>query len=241
VLFWAMIAAAAVGLLLRLLDLFLSNSQKAWLEDKALHLWHWLAVAKKRSLLDWLRRHYRWLVWAAILSVIVYLGWIIRDAALRGAGADASLVLEGLIMTGLSVWFGLKIIRLTLRSSSLPIAFLRATLFVLLAFTPFLLLAAVVTFFQEPILSSLVTSQPTLGIALLQLLFISAYIFSIHFLAISLMFWGMIAIPLALIYVITVVLFVSEFVVRRLVEHPTALVAASAVFGAAAVFLKMFS
>jgi hypothetical protein len=93
--------------------------------------------------------------------------------------------------------------------------------------------------FSRSILPSLLTSQPTLGIALLQLLTILGYVLSAHCTIIVLIFWAAIAIPVAVIYALSSLLYVSELIIRRLAEYPKSLLVASALVGAIASFLKV--
>ena len=241
-LFWATIAIASTGVLLALLDFILSDTQKRWLDDRHLRLWHTLAQAKERPFLDWLRRRYGWIIGAAVLLEIIYVGlliWNIEIEERRSAEDFATVTAIALVIAGLSAWIGLSIIKFTLRARSLPVAFLRAAIFAALTLTPLLVMSVLAPSFTASVLPSLLTSEPTIGIALAQLLTVFVVVISIHCTAIVLIFWAAVALPLACIYGLAIVIFVSELLVRRAAEHPKALLTGSAVLAATAVLLKM--
>jgi hypothetical protein len=104
---------------------------------------------------------------------------------------------------------------------------------------PIAVVFALAPTFARSVLPSLLTSQPTLGIALLQLLTILGYVLSAHCTLIVLIFWAVIAIPVGIIYALSILFYIFELIIRRLAERPNALIVASSLLGAIATFLKV--
>ena len=238
-LFIATLTVAALGVILAAFEFLLSDQQKNTLNNAMHHLWYWLDEAKTVPLLDWLRRYFKWIIGTAVLIESIYVVWIVRSALARNMEGVTTTLLIGLIIAASAFWFGLKIIQTILRASSLGTAFLRASLSLCVALTPIFVIFALTPAFSKSILPSLLTSQPSLGVALLQLLAVSGYILSVHCTVIVLMFWAAIAIPIAFIYGLSTLLFVSEFIIRRCAEHPKSLFGASTLLAAIAVVLKV--
>jgi hypothetical protein len=239
VLFALMVPVSVLCVAIALLKLGLGETQKNEFELKFTRVWNWLDDAKSYSLFEWIRRYYKWIVGAAILIESVYVAWIVRSAFAVNAGGRPATLTIGIIIAAISFWLGLKIIRATLRARSLGIALLRATLLLAFAFAPFFLIAVAPTF-KIWVLPSLLSPTPTVGIALFQLLTISLYILSIHCTAILLIFWLAVAAPVALLYALSGMLYISEFTVRRVAEYPKSLLSVGAVFGGVATLLKVF-
>jgi len=74
------LGVAVAIFVLAVLDVFLSDSQKKWFDDRTLHAWHWLAEAKRKSLLNWLQRHYQFIAWTGVVLVSVYMTWAFEKA-----------------------------------------------------------------------------------------------------------------------------------------------------------------
>jgi hypothetical protein len=232
---------------LALSDIFLSDPQKKWIEDRILRLWLWLAEAKQYSILDWLRQYYRWIVGIAVLLVSSYVSWIVWSTITTNFDNHKTLrsaidtALFGAAISALGLWYGFNIVRATLRSRSLLSATLRATIFVVIALLPLVIIGAIAPRFAQSILPSLLTSQPKPGIAIAQLLTIVVLIASVHFTAISLIFWATVAGPLLLVNALTILLLISEFLIRRIAEYPKGpILAASAIVGVIAAIIKAF-
>ena len=82
----------------------------------------------------------------------------------------------------------------------------------------------------------------TLGVALSMLLFLLSYVFSIHFMVLTLIFWIAVAIPMFVIYGISGLLVIAEFAVRRIAEYPKGpILAISALVFAVGALLKALS
>jgi hypothetical protein len=239
VLFAFMVTVAILCIAIALLELGLSDPQKDKFKLKLMRWWDWLDDAKSYSFFDWIRRCYKWIVGAAILIEGIYVAWIVRSALAINAGGVAATLTIGLVIAAVSFWLGLKIVRITLRGHSLSVALLRATLLLAFAFAPFFIIAALAPAFKVSVLPSLVVPNPTLGIALLQLLTVSVYVLSIHCTVIFLIFWLAVAAPVVLLYALSGLLYVSEFVVRRVAEYPRALLAVGGVLSAIAILLKV--
>ncbi len=230
------IAVAGLGFVLVLLEIFVGDTQKQWLNDKTHDLWFWLAEARKRALLDWLRIRYRWVLGAAILLASCYIVWNV--SLYEGAG-NATAIIIGALIFGVGLWFGPKIVRVTLNATTLFRAGLWATLFVVVAFLPIALLGAITPYFSTTFLPTLLTPQATLGIALGQLATVLVIITSINFTAISAIFWITVATPLFIVYVLTALLFIFEYALRRIAEYPKGpLFAATAIVAALGLLLK---
>jgi hypothetical protein len=236
-LFIAMLIVAALGVILAAFEFFSSDQQKTKLDYAMHYLWYWLDEAKKVSLLDWLRRYFKWIVGTAVLIESIYVVWIVRSALALNNGGVTTTLLIGMIIAAIAFWLGLKIIQTILRARSLGTAFLRASLLLCFALTP--IFAIFVLALAKSILPSLLTSQPSLSIALLQLLTILVYIISVHCTVIILIFWAAIAIPVAFINVLSALLFVSEPIVRSCAQHPKSIFGGSVLLTAIATLLKV--
>jgi hypothetical protein len=119
----ALVVALAV-FVLAMLDVFLSGKQKEWLDDRTLHVWHWLAEAKRKSLLNWLQRHFRSIAWTGVLVVSFYMAWAFEKAL----APLPQVITVALCIFAVGLLFGLKIIQLTLRAPTLFRAVIRATI-----------------------------------------------------------------------------------------------------------------
>jgi hypothetical protein len=246
-------AAIVVGVLffvLRQLEILLSNPQKQRLSDKLLWLWFWLAEAKKQSLLNWVRKRSRAVVTISVLLASLYAAWAFRNAAISSPGA--STIIPALLIVAFAFWLGLKIVRRTLDSPSLLSAFLRASLFVLIAIMPLTIFLLMVMVFKDTVLSlvssfaqSVAERQATLGslgLALFALFFLWAFIFSVHFTVLALIFWSTVAVPLLLIYAVGALLAIIELIVRRTIEYPKGpILAVSGLLFAVGALLKFLS
>jgi hypothetical protein len=77
------LVVAGVASVLKLLEVFLSDTQKQWLADRTVRLWHWLAEAKQQSLLHWLqgyRRFSRLITRTGVILVSIYMVWAFEKA-----------------------------------------------------------------------------------------------------------------------------------------------------------------
>jgi hypothetical protein len=194
-------------------------------------------------LLDWLRIRYRWVLGAAFLLASCYVVWnvfqIWDDPRYKGAGNAATGIIIGAWIFGVVLWFGLKIVRVTLNATTLFRAGLWATLFVVVAFLPIAFIGAIAPYFSTTFLPTLLTPQATLGIALGQLATILVIVTSVNFTAISVIFWITVAAPLFIIYVLTALLFIFEYAFRRIAEYPKGpLFAATAIVAALGLLLR---
>ena len=247
-------AAIVVGILffvLTLLEIFLGESQKRWINDKVLFLWLWLSEAKKQSLLEWFRKRYRSIASVAVLLASAYAAWAFRNAVIPSPAVSA--IALALVTIGIGFWFGLKIIRLTIHATSLLSAFLRASLFVGIAVMPLTIFFVIVLAFKDAFLSmatsyanSVATGAPatlgTLGAALSMLLFLWAYVFSVHLTVLALIFWVTVAVPLLVIYGVSALLLITELIIRRIAEYPKGpILAISSLLFAVGALLKALS
>jgi hypothetical protein len=221
---WDVALAAAVAVfVLAVLDVFLSDTQKQWLGDRTVRLWHWLAEVKRHSLLEWLQSYRRLIVWTGVILVSIYMAWAFEKAL--GPITQVALITLGIF--GIGVLFGLKIIRSILRAPSLFRAVIRATIIVAVTLAPVIIFYGSVYAFQDTFLglakefaASVAAHTPTLGLALFALSFLWGLILCVHLTVIAIIFWLVVALPLAVTYLVSILLFCSEFVVRRIAEYP---------------------
>jgi hypothetical protein len=76
---------------------------------------------------------------------------------------------------------------------------------------------------------------------LLQILFVLSFFAVTIFTAFMLIFWSTVAVPIIYLYAIGLLLFVSEFIVRRIVEYPKGvLIAVSALMASLFAFVRVF-
>jgi hypothetical protein len=237
-LFIVMLTVAFFGFILAAFEFFSSDQQKASFSDAMHRLWYWLDEAKKVSLLEGLRRFFKLIIGIAGILESIYAVWVVRSAIAQNTGGLTKTLIIGLIIAAAAFWLGLKIIQTILNARSLGTAFLRPSLVLFVTLTPTVVIFLLAPAFSKSILPSLLTSQPTLGIALLQLLTILVYILTVHCTVIVFIFWASIAIPVTLVYGLAVLLFVSEFIVRRCAEHPKSLFGLSTLLASLAALLK---
>jgi len=226
------------------LDMFLSSKQKTWIEDHLIRLWHFLSEAKQYSLIGWLRHRCGVITWSAVLLATALTGWMFRSALMPLP--QVSALIPALVIFGLGLWFGRKVVRVTLNATSLPWAVSRASIFLIIALAPFTIFAAIVWLFEPAFRSmatsfatSIATNQGDLGSALFALAYVWTYVLSVQWTALALIFWISVAVPLSAIYALTVFTFILEFIVRRLAEYPKGpVLAGSVLLGAVGALLK---
>ncbi len=243
---WDFTLGVAVAIfVLALLDVFLSDSQKKWLDDRTLHAWHWLAEAKRKSLLNWLQRHRQSIAWTGVVLVSVYMTWAFEKAL-----APLSQVITiALCIFAVGLFFGLKIIQFTLSAASLFRAVIRATIIVVATLAPAVIFFTLVSTFKGGLIglakefaAGVAAHTVTLGLALFALFYLWALILCVHLTVIAVIFWAVVALPLLVIYLLTVVLFCCEFIVRRIAEYPKGpIFVGSALLGAVAGVLRAMS
>jgi hypothetical protein len=195
-------------------------------------VWHWLAEAKQNSLLDWLRQHYRLIALTWVLLVTIYLAWAFQNALALPPHWIFVIGLSGLIC----LLFGLKVIQLTLRAPTLFRAVVRATIIVGVTLTPAPIFLTLVFIFKVELLGfakafgvAVASNELTLVQALFAFSYLWAFILCFHLTVIAVIFWAVVALPLLAIYLLTIVLFCSEFIVRRIAEHPKGPIVAGSV------------
>jgi hypothetical protein len=243
---WDFTLGVAVAIsALKVLDVFLSDKQKKWLDDRTLHAWHWLAEAKRKSLLNWLQRYYQSIAWTGVVLVSVYMTWAFEKAL----APLPQVITVALFIFAIGLVFGLKIIRVTLAAPTLFRAVIRATIIVVITLTPAVMFFALVYAFNGDLIglakayaAAAVAHQLTLGLALFALFYLCTLIFCVHLTVIAVIFWAVVALPLLVIYLLTVVLFCCEFIVRRIAEYPKGpIFVGSALLGAVAGVLRAMS
>jgi hypothetical protein len=216
------------------LDIFLSEQQKRWLDGKVFQLWNWLDDCKRVSLLVWLRKLSRLGVFAvAILLSCALILWIWR-ASPTPRGDPTEFYGTIFVILLLASIFGTLIIRGALKSTTLPRALLRITIYAILCLTPFYAFL----YWTSTMVPALSARPP---FTLLQILFVLSFFAVTIFTAFMLIFWSSVAVPIIYIYVIGFLLFVFEFIVRRIAEYPKGvLIAMSALMASLFAFVGVF-
>jgi hypothetical protein len=234
----ALIVSAAILLVLSLLEVFLSDAKKRRINDSTVQLWNVLDELKARRLLDCLQTRRPWLLGTGVLFAVAFILWAESTHQPTGPAGIRDIILA-FVVFGPGLWFGLTIARWILRATTLLRAVARATVSIVISLLP-IPLAEIEAIFVLPHLPSIAIPDPTLGIALGQLLIITATLASAFFTAIAVIFWCPVAIPLALIYIASVLIFVAEFVLQRIAEYSRGVLAAVIVIVVALVaFLKV--
>lgn len=230
------LAVASAVFALALLDVLLSDKQKQWLDHHTLRLWNWLDDAKRKSLLNWLQGHHRLIVWSGVVLVSIYMAWAFEKAL-----APLTQVIPiAVCIFAVGLFFGLKIVRNILRASSLFRAVVRATVIVIVTLAPAIVFFGSVYHFQQDFLglakeyaNAATAHALTLPLALFALFYIWALVLCVHLTVIAIIFWLVVALPLAAIYLVSIILFFAEFLVRRIAEYPKGpIFAASLLLGA---------
>jgi hypothetical protein len=231
--------SAAVAVL-ALADLLLSKAQKDWLSNAVIKIWSVLDEAKAWSFADWLKNpRARW--WFAI-SVGLLMGiqqaWsIITEESgeyLRPDVFGDALRNSPLIISLLAAWTAILVALLSrpifarlLDFTSRKSLALRLTVFSLFALIVFVIMTLTLGLSEQssifPVI--LIASLLVLGLpALLVLLCVLTILFA-----------------LGLAYVASAILYVGEFVVRRIAEYPKGpVLALSALFGGVCALIKAF-
>jgi hypothetical protein len=194
------------------LDLLLSDFQKKALSNRSVVLWNWLDEAKRLPFLQLLRSKNTRYVLAGIGALIV--GPLILQ---MGGDLQNKTALVAIGICILAIWM----IPFTLAARSTLGTLLRATLFLALAGLPLLFDPVQ----ADPDFKDLL--GPNFGIAVATMFLV-------------LLLWCVIAVPLFLIYSAIAILYVSEFLARRVAEYPKGVIlAASVLFGSIVAILKV--
>jgi hypothetical protein len=234
----ALIGAIAVAAL-KLLDFFVGDARKKWLNEKTLQLWFWLAEAKNRSLLDWLRRYEKPIFWtASLLSVgsmsLLLLSLREADLADMGPRLYGALVALLFIVTG-GVLSARAVIPWIFRGETLLRVMLRSLAMVAIAFLVTIL--PVVLIFNGP--ENLVAMAPS--VSFMQVLFLIAVSFFVSWSSIVVLCALIVTLPTMFLYVVSLLLAISEFIARRVAESAKGpLLAMSTLIALVAGLFKLF-
>jgi hypothetical protein len=219
---------------LTLADLFLSNTQKTWLSNAVIKAWSVLDEAKGWSLTDWLKQpRARW--WLAISVGLFMAAYYILMTHHTGRTLHELLVVlpeDAAVLDFFLYLLGATLIGTFIVFVSLPIFarllnVSRGRLAIILLCS----LAAVylIAFFAD---FALEDEQPWLF-----LLGTFGLIIALIFVLCVLMIF----VSIAVAYIASAVLFVGEFVVRRIAEYPKGpVLALSAFFGGIVALIKAF-
>jgi hypothetical protein len=227
----ALLMMSVTVAILSLVDLALSDAQKKRISDQVIRLWNWLDDMKQLSFLNWLRARpaQRLFIIAASLISVQSVSPFFIEAFLVDLPPDEfwnsiiTLIIL-LLGTAFGLWIGPIIVSYLLQSNA-SIQFLwRSFKLLLLVIMPdAVLLIFAVSSFAEYDVSSL-----------------SYFALLLHPLSVSLLaFWAIAFIPLVIVYIISAVLWVSEFIMRRVAENPKGpVLAISALFTAILAIFK---
>jgi hypothetical protein len=215
------------------LEIFLSEQQKRWLDRKVLQLWNWLDDCKRISLLAWLKQKVLPLrVFSiAMLLSCAFILWVWWKSQSPNDPTELYGTIAVLLL--LASIFGSLIIRSSLRSTTLLRALLRITVYAVVCLTPFYAFLYWTAGHQ-----ALLTVRP---LTVLQILYVLGFFAVTIFTAFMLIFWSTVAVPILSLYLTGLLLFVSEFVVRRIAEYPKGvLIAMSALMASLFAFVRVF-
>jgi hypothetical protein len=224
----------AVVSILTLLEILLSEKQKVWVADQTVILWAWLDEMKKNSLLSWLRDLRKWIVGTAVFLAICYVVLVIltRDQSIKYDNSLLLFYISHFLLLLVGGWCGYKIVYLTLNARTLFRAFLRATVFACLVSLPFFGITAFMSHFKEALI-------PEETVTLFQMITVILFIVTTLYTGLMLIFWAVVAVPLVFVYAFSIILFVLEFIVRRIAEYPKGpILAASVLVGGIFIFVK---
>jgi len=202
--------------LLTLLDMFLSNDQKAAIERWSIAAWHWIDNVKRLSFMNWFRRRGpRNLapILASFLIVIPFLG-------LHQLGLVLLYGVVGAIVARLLLEF-------LLRARTLRGFILRASISLV---GPGIPVALFVLFIW-----SINPDHDFLLINLVIVMVLTLFIW------LAFAFWAIAMLPFVIALAAAIGLSVAELVARRIAEYPNGpILAASAIFTAAIAIFKIF-
>jgi hypothetical protein len=216
---------------LALLDIFLSNSQKKWIENRSILLWNWLDDAKKLTFLEFANRHRRLVIGFSLFCVlsVKLIDTIFTVAGFMALGLPpvpyrlywvGGLIL-GTLAFLLTVWAGVKAIAWILRGKTSGSQFRRLALFAPLA-APLVLLVGF--WFSHYSLPPAVESVVILAAEITGLIPV---------------FWLAVVLLMLLVYIGLATLYVGEFVVRRIAESDKGpILVVTAILTALAAFFK---
>jgi hypothetical protein len=220
-------AAVAV---LKLLDLFLSPAQKTWLSNAVIKAWNVLDEAKAWSFADWLKRPRSiwWLAVSLTLLSICFQLWLERTRETLPADYIPSGPLQMFLNTAFIGIIVLLMARLIfarlLRFTSMTQ--LSGRLFIILIFV------GIVYALLGISIEKLIEENSSVAL-ILMLVFAPVTIALLCVLAVFL--------SMAMVYLASAILYVGEFVVRRIAEYPKGpVLALSTLLGGVVALIKAF-
>lgn len=233
-----LLSIAFIGGCAALIDFFINDQRKKQLDYRILHLWNWLDDMKRRSVLDWLRRHWA-AYWAALISAVVaiiYARWIIVQL---GNTSSPSLPYVDKIVAILfwvgGLWLTVQFNNWSLSSRNLHIAVLRLAL--VLIGVIFVIFGLVLVADQYQVALTPVDGQVTL----FQLIYVIGFGISLLAIGLILPCWAVVAVPMLLLWGASLIIWFLELMIRKIAEFPRGAVAGvSVLFAAAAAILKLF-
>jgi hypothetical protein len=250
-----LIFLSASVIAVKLLDFYMSDGQKKWLNDRVVRMWNWLDEAKRVPLLDLARtpRSKRLLLAIAICPIIlqyassiilqygnIILQWISsppaeKDLEITSTNPEfylkPTMVLIALII---AIWLGRWVISTILSGKTAVQLFLRAS--VLFVF----LLIVLLTFQELFLMIGVKRLQALLGIWPADIILFA--ILSPQLVVDMLEpFWAVSAGLVAFIYLGSLLLYIVELTIRRIAESPKGpVLAGSVVIGSVVSLIKAF-
>jgi len=208
-----LIALACIALALVGLEIFLSDHQKNKLLGLLLAWWNKLDDLRKTQWLDVLRRYNAQFVLPSFASILVvgFFTWVHLNRS-DGDFWSSLQFLLGITIASLAI--GIWFIWITLKAKTLFFAVVRVVLLFAIALAPLLVFVGI-TDLMLPSLK-LVEGEVTLVHLAWLLVFVFLFLFTPG-LVLSLLAVG---VPLAAFLILQGVLFITEFILRRLAEYP---------------------
>jgi hypothetical protein len=226
-----LITLSAAVAILALLDLFLSERQKALLTKWVTSAWSYLDDLRSLSLIDWLRNPNAH-VWLGITFVLLFVSVAIWSTVvwyLRSNTATVFMVLAIAIL--ILDWVFEILVFLIPAIFATILSFLVHRHFALKLLAT--VLVAAIPFYLFFVFYHFAETQSNLLYSFFILLFLASGLLYLC--------GSVVLISIALTYVATAVLYVSEFVVRRIAEYPKGpILACSALFASLSAFMKAF-
>jgi len=227
------LSASLAVVVLKLLDFFMSESQKAALSEAALKLWNFLDDATRIHLSQWLR--YRWLIRTCIAAAVFISAAYMLLVVVTQAEWDWSTAVL-LIPFILALFLGIGILRSAMKAVRTFDMIVQAAWLIGLTIIP-ASAGVIIMFYIWPNPAWLFPSASLID-NLVNFFCLLLFIFSITLLP----FFVVLSLPVILIGAASLLLLSGEFVMRRIAEYPKGpILAASTLSAAIAGAVKVFS
>jgi len=228
------------GVCVKLLDFYMSDGQKKWLNDRMMQTWNCLDEAKRVAVLDILRSKRVQRILGSVFAVIAVIAILLPILLLWGDPdfTPDSWVWEAiddvtlLVVSVLMIWLGIKILYAILRGRTALQTFVRMSLTLIIACSPLILIVAIIVSVGP------LTRIDNQSVAVL--LFFALCI-SVVITEILLIFWLATAVVVLIIYSGSLLLYMIELSARRIAEYPKGpVLAAGTLMGMIGALIKAF-